>query len=469
MKKLLTIALFFAITHCFDLWSQTPNPVFDVQQSPLLNVQISVDNSLYLTTGEQKFIYLYINTEAAKYPNTEKNTPLNLSLVLDRSGSMSGAKLEYAREASKIVIDHLDENDMVSIIAYDHEIEVMQPSMSITNNKTRKQLKRKIDAIYDNGSTNLGGGMLEGFQQVSDYYDADYVNRVLLLSDGLANKGIVEPDILKDTSEYFNQRKNMSLSTFGLGADFDEDLMEGLSDYGGGNYYFIDKAIKVTEILLSELQILQHIVTQKEQLKVRFPSEILQLEKVYGLPVHEQEGLITVPFSNMFAEEQKTALLKFSVLKSFSEPLEIETVFSYRGIVDEYLNGDIVQWKKTLQITPTSKKEEWKNSQDQEVYQQIALFESNTKFRKAIEAVDVGQTNVARSLLKQNVIYLNQQLKNSKGNVFLTKLLGYNQTYLGHLDKFEQYDKHEKKILQKTTKNEYYRLLKKKDIREKKN
>ncbi|MGB0930018.1 MAG: vWA domain-containing protein, partial [Chitinophagales bacterium] len=415
------------------------------------------------TTGEQKFIYLYINTKAAKYPNTEKNTPLNLSLVLDRSGSMSGAKLKYAREASKIVIDHLDENDKVSIVAYDHEIEVMQPSMSIANNKTRKQLKRKIDAIYDNGSTNLGGGMLEGFQQVSDYYDAHYVNRVLLLSDGLANKGIIDPDILKDTSEYFNQRKNMSLSTFGLGADFDEDLMEGLSEYGGGNYYFIDKAIKVTEILLSELQILQHIVTQKEQLKVRFPSEILKLEKVYGLPVHEEEGLITLPFSNMFAEEQKTALLKFSVLKNFSTPLDIETVFSYRGIVDQYLNEDIVQWKKTLQIRPTLSETEWKNHHNEEVHQQIALFESNAVFRKAIEAIDSGQTNVARSLLKKNIIYLNQQLKGFAGNAFLTKLKEYNQTYLSHLEEFEQYDKHEKKILQKTTKNEYYRLLKKKD------
>ncbi len=464
MKKLLTTSLFFVFLGCLEVLSQTSAITSSFQQSGLINVQVALNNSLYLTNGKEKYVYLYISAKAAKYPLTEKNTPLNLSLVLDRSGSMSGAKLKYAREASKVIIDHLDENDIVSIVAYDHEIEVMQPSLSITNKKTRKQLKRKIDAIYDNGSTNLSGGMLEGFQQVSAFYDANYVNRVLLLSDGLANKGIIEAKVLKDTAQYFNQRKNISLSTFGLGADFDEDLMEGLSDYGGGNYYFIDKAIKVTETLLNELQVLQNVVTQKEQLKVRFPTNFLELKKVYGLPIHEQEGLVTVPFSNMFAEEEKTVLLKFLVKNPFKESLDIETIFSYRGIVGDYVNGDIVQWKKTLQISPIQNQEEWKAQQNIDIEQQIILFESNAFFRKAIEAVDATQLNIAKSLLKKNLLYLNQQMAFFEENAFLTQLQRYNQAYLSHLERFEDYDEHEQKILQKTTKNEYYRLLKKKDI-----
>lgn len=462
MKKLLTVTasilLVFLCTYTIE--AQLPS----VQQTDLINVRVEIDNPLYLTTQNDKYIYLYISAKAAKYPSIEGKTPLNLSLVLDRSGSMSGAKLKYAREASKVVIDHLDENDIVSIVAYDHEIEVMQSCTRITNNKTRKQLKKKVDAIFDNGSTNLGGGMLEGFQQVAEFYDANYVNRVLLLSDGLANRGIIEPKILKDTSQYFNQRKNMSLSTFGLGADFDEDLMEGLADNGGGNYYFIDKAIKVTETLLNELQVLQNVVTQKEELKIFIPTEYLELKKVYGLPFYEDGEVVTVPFSNMFAEEEKTVLLKFSVKKSFSETINIETVFSYRGIVNHYKNGDIVQWKKTLQVTPVQSQETWLAHQNNDILQQIILFESNVAFRKAIEAVDASQINIARSLLKKNLQYLNEQMTVYQGNAFLPQLQNYNRTYLSHLDQFESYDNHEQKILQKTTKNEYYRLLKKKDI-----
>ncbi|MFK7907267.1 MAG: VWA domain-containing protein, partial [Chitinophagales bacterium] len=208
MKTLLIISSFFAVFCYFEVNAQPSSGSIAIQQTPLINVQANLDNIYYMPDGEKKFIYLYVTAQAAKYPERDKNTPLNLSLVLDRSGSMSGAKLKYAREASKIVIDHLDENDQLSIIAYDHEIEVMQSSLSITNNKTRKQLKRKIDAIYDNGSTNLGGGMLEGFNQVDKHYEEQYVNRVLLLSDGLANKGITDPDALQDTAQYFNRHQN---------------------------------------------------------------------------------------------------------------------------------------------------------------------------------------------------------------------------------------------------------------------
>jgi len=462
MKTLLIINSLFAVFSCLEVMAQSLISTLPPEQTPLINVQANLDNAYYIPDGKKKSIYLYVTAKAAKYPNRDKNTPLNLSLVLDRSGSMSGAKLKYAREASKVVIDHLDENDQLSIIAYDHEIEVMQSSLSIVNNKTRKQLKRKIDAIYDNGSTNLGGGMLEGFHQVDKHYEEQYVNRVLLLSDGLANRGITDPDALRDTAQHFNKHQNVSLSTFGLGADFDEDLMEGLSVHGGANYYFIDKAVKVTNILLQELKVLQHIVSQKEELKVNFPQGILQLEEAYGLPIQEEKGLIIIPFSNMFAEEEKSVLLKFLVTKPFNKTLKISTNFSYQNLLNPALNGKPVQWKKTLHISPTHDIQQKKELQNRFICQQIALYEGNAVFRKAIEAVDNTNIAVAQKLLQDNISYLSQQMIDFEENPTLLQLQSYNQAYLSHLDKFENYSNHEQKILQKTTKNQYYRLLKKK-------
>lgn len=464
MKTLLIIFSFFSVFSYLEVSSQPLNDLPSPQQIPLINVQADLNNMYYMPDGEKQFIYLYVTAQAAKYPDRDRNTPLNLSLVLDRSGSMSGAKLKYAREASKVVIDHLDENDQLSIIAYDHEIEVMQSSLSISSNRTRKQLKRKIDAIYDNGSTNLGGGMLEGFNQVSKHYEEEYVNRVLLLSDGLANRGITDPNALQDTAQYFNRHQNVSLSTFGLGADFDEDLMEGLSEHGGANYYFIDKAVKVTNILLQELKILQHIVSQKEKLQVNFPQNILHLEEAYGLPIQEKKGVITVPFSNMFAEEKKSVLLKFLVAKSFKKPLDISATFSYQSLFNLPIGDKAVEWKKKLRISPTHDVQQNKTHQNKSIYQQIALYEGNAAFRKAIEAVDNAKIAVAKKLLQNNLNYLRQQIINFEESPTLLQLQSYNQTYLSHLDKFENYSNHEQKILQKATKNEYYRLLKKKGI-----
>ncbi|MEZ4888799.1 MAG: VWA domain-containing protein [Chitinophagales bacterium] len=464
MNKLFITAFFISVFCCFQSIAQPKSVSLSFQQTPLINVLVEVNNCFYQPDSKEKFVYLYINAKAAKFSTNTQKPPLNLSLVLDRSGSMSGAKLKYARQASKVVIDHLDESDILSIIAYDHEIEVMQPSLSITNSKTRKQLKRKIDAIYDNGATNLGGGMLEGFKQVSEYYNSNYVNRVLLLSDGLANRGIIDPKVLKDTTQYFHERQNMSLSTFGLGADFDEDLMEGLAEYGGANYYFIDKAEKVTETLLDELRILQNVVSQKELLKVVFPSDILQLEEAYGLPINEKQGVITVSFSNMFAGEEKAVLLKFLVLKTFQNPIDIATTFSYATILKQDLDKDMVQLQKTLHITPTHDVNQWEANQNKMVYQQIALYKGNATFRKAIEAVDASKINVAKNLLKENLAYLQKQIFDFESDTALNQLQSYNQTYLSELDKFEDYSDYEQKILQKSAKNMYYRLLKKKKI-----
>ena len=463
MQKLFFVGLLMAILPYFGAAAQDTDTTFlpSPKQSSLIEVQVEVDNPYYMPTGEENFIYLYVSAKAAKYPVDKKNTPLNLSLVLDRSGSMSGAKLKYAREASKIVIDHLGENDQLSIIAYDHEIEVMQPSLRITSNKTRKQLKRKIDAIFHNGSTNLGGGMLEGFKEVSEYYKDDYVNRVLLLSDGLANKGIIDPEILKDTARYFNQRQNISLSTFGLGADFDEDLMEGLSVFGGANYYFIDKAVKVPQILLRELQILQHVVSQKEHLKVFFPKDILRLEKAFGLPVvKEKEGQVTIPFSNMFAEEEKAVLLKFLVSKHLQKPLEIPTYFSYRGIVNHRFDEAPIQTEKSIKIIPASSLEQCESSVNKLVGSKVALYEGNAVFRDAIEAVDDHKINYAIRLLNKNLTYLSEQINDFEENPALLQLQKYNEAYLNQLNLFEELSKYELKILQKATKNEYYSLMK---------
>ncbi len=457
MKRPPIICLFIAV---FSMELLAQNSI-ETLPLPLIEVQMDLHNPYYLADGEDNFIYLYINAKAAPYPKQQKNTPLNLSLALDRSGSMSGAKLKYAREASKVVIDHLDENDRLSIIAYDHEIEVMQASTSLINKKTRRQLKKKVDAIFDNGQTNLGGGMLEGFKQVKSHYQKKYVNRVLLLSDGLANKGITDSDILKDTAQHFNLHKNISLSTFGLGADFDEDLMQGLAVHSSANYYFIDKAVKVTETLLNELQILQSIVSQKEQLEIIFPANLLQLEEAYGLPVQSHKGRITIPFSNMFAEEEKSVLLKFLIENPLKKPLEISSNFSYTGIVLPYLYESKKSLQKVLTICPTHHLEEWKMAKNKDVYQEIALYEGNTVFRKAIEAVDANNINVAKNLLTQNIGYLQNQIIENEANKPLLRLLKCNESYLEKVNEYETLSRYESKILQKATKNQHYLLLKK--------
>jgi Ca-activated chloride channel family protein len=102
---------------------------------------------------------------------------------------LNGSKINYVKEAAKFVVDNLTKDDILSIVIYDDEVEVLQKAIKVEN---KQLIKNKINSIIDRGSTNLTGGMLKGYAEVKSNFSKGYVNRVLLLSDGLANIGITD-------------------------------------------------------------------------------------------------------------------------------------------------------------------------------------------------------------------------------------------------------------------------------------
>ena len=123
-----------------------------------LAMKALLDNTFYIK--DRKEMYLYIDLKAKKSPVKVGRAPLNISVVLDRSGSMAGDKIKYAREACKFVVDNLEANDYFSLVIYDDNVEVLAKSGNV---KDKVALKKLIDGVHDRGSTNLSGGMLEGF------------------------------------------------------------------------------------------------------------------------------------------------------------------------------------------------------------------------------------------------------------------------------------------------------------------
>lgn len=197
---------------------------------------------------------------------------LNLSLVIDRSGSMQGSKLQYVKEAVYHVLGLLNERDRVSIIAYDDRIETLLASAPASQEHVLAG-SRAVRALEARALTNLSDGWLTGAQQVADNRDADYLNRVLLLTDGLANKGIIEPEELARHAGEIQER-GVSTTTFGVGRGFNENLLELIATNGGGNYYFIDRPETIPEIFQMELDELSTVTSADTEIKFSIPANV---------------------------------------------------------------------------------------------------------------------------------------------------------------------------------------------------
>lgn len=184
--------------------------------------------------------------------DTHLNRPaLNLGFVIDRSGSMGAEKkIEFARQAAVYAVQQLQMSDRISVTIFDNQVKTLITSTPAVE---KSNIIRKIESIQPRGSTALHAGWLEGGVQVSQYLNPEHINRVILLSDGLANVGETNPDVIA-SDVHGLARRGVSTSTMGVGNDYGEDLLEAIARSGDGNYYYIESPQQLPNIFQTELQ-----------------------------------------------------------------------------------------------------------------------------------------------------------------------------------------------------------------------
>ena len=237
----------------------------------------------------------------------EGRVPLNLSIVLDRSGSMMGEKLEAAKEAARSLVQRLWPEDVVSVVTYDNEVQVVaQPETG----EHQADLPNRISGIRAGGATNLSGGWLKGREFVAAGQRAGEVNRVLLLTDGLANAGITEPETLTGLCQSAAE-VGITTTTIGFGAGYDEILLTAMARAGGGNDYYIEHADQAPGVFEEELEGLLSISAQNLTVRIEptAGNECVQVWHEY--PCQPEGDALVLTVGDLYAREPRHVLAEF--------------------------------------------------------------------------------------------------------------------------------------------------------------
>jgi Ca-activated chloride channel family protein len=232
-------------------------------QAEQLNVTIKPLKPI-LTNSAQKDLQVLIRIPA-KAEVRERHTPLSVALVLDRSGSMRGARLEAAKGAVKHFIDQLNPNDEVCLVTYDEQVAVPLPLTKVSG--FRPLLPEILSSISSGGSTNLHAGWLEGAQQLAPESGGSKICRVVLLSDGKANAGLQGVRTICDQVSQL-AAAGITTSTIGIGLDFNEYLMTEIAIAGHGTAMYGDRAEDLIEPLESEVELLNNLVWHEVSLEI---------------------------------------------------------------------------------------------------------------------------------------------------------------------------------------------------------
>jgi Ca-activated chloride channel family protein len=438
---------------CFSSGQQnySPQPKKAIEDSSnLIHLQVKTSGAYLLYDGNEN-PYLYVNIKSREYKNDRKRLPLNISLVLDRSGSMAGDKIDYAKQAAMFVVDQLNSNDILSIVNYDDKVQVTSASQQVKN---KEMLKAAIDQICEGGSTNLSGGMLQGYWQVEKAKKAGYVNRVLLLTDGLANVGFTDPiELNKLVSDRYNE-KGIALSTFGLGADYNEDLLTSLAETGRANYYFIKQADQIPNIFASELKSLLSVVAQNAMISVGLPDG-MECEKVYGYPYELKNRKIEIKLNDIYASDEKAVLIKLKPVNRQKESFSFNCNLFFTDA--ETASEKNVAASTTIGLTKDKMKvEKYKDALVQEM---IAVLTYAEKFDEILADVDQGDYESAKKKLDSALKAISES-KNRYKSEKLRKQEAQLQDYAKHIDSLKNMKPDDVKLFQKSSKSANYEMKK---------
>jgi Ca-activated chloride channel family protein len=362
-----------------------------------VSVTTQLDQTRFLA-GQPGKAYLKVGLTGRE--STGRARPaLNVAIVLDRSGSMEGEKLERAKDAAKYAVSLLKKQDILSIVVYDTEVSVLLPATKVSDTG---RINRLIDGIEAGDSTALFAGVSKGAAELRKFLDRDQVNRVILLSDGLANVGPDSPQALADLGRSL-RREGISVTTLGLGSGYNEDLMARLAGASDGNHAFVESPRDLVRIFDAEFRDAMSIAALDVQVRIDCAAGVVPL-RIMNRDGDIRGASVQVNLNQVLASQEKYVLVELQLPAGKSgQNLEIATAqVSFRDQASKAM-GSV---KSSAAIAFTSDAAVAEKSVQKDVKSEVVLQLATEANEKAVKLRDEGKVEQARQALQDNAAML---------------------------------------------------------------
>ena len=375
----------------------------NVANARTINLEVDLGTPV-MVEGKNQTTFLKVGLEGVHFPEDSDRAPVNLAIVMDRSGSMRGEKLQRAREAAILAIDLLRSDDIVSVVTYDDVVRVVVPSTRLDN---KESVYASIRAITDGGRTALFAGVSKGSAEVRKFMDRNRVNRVILLSDGLANVGPSTPSELGQLGASLG-KEGISVTTIGLGLGYNEDLMTQLAGMSDGHHAFVQNSSDLANIFAAEFKTALTVVAKQLTIIIKCADSIRPI-RVLGRNAEIIGQNVHVNLNQLSSNQKKFVMLEVEV-PSGTEGQELN-VASVDVSYQDIRNKKTDSLQETVSVNFSKAREDVLKNVNKPVMDSAAEQVVNEMSKEAVSLRDAGKLDEAKQALKQSGDYLKKNLE----------------------------------------------------------
>jgi Ca-activated chloride channel family protein len=369
-------------------------------QADQIQLDAALSTSVMLADKKQT-VFLRVGLTGLRLEE-QKVAPINVALVIDKSGSMQGEKIRRAKDAAIMAVERLRQDDIISVVTYDHQANILLPATKATD---QKMITSAINKLRAGGQTALYDGVEKGAKEVRKFLDKKRVNRIVLVSDGLANVGPSTPKELGTLGASLGQ-ENIVITTIGLGLGYNEDLMTQLAVKSDGNHAFAENATDLVSFFDHEFGDIFSVVAQEVNVTIIGVDGVRPI-RVLGREAEIQDQRVSVKLNQLYGGQEKYVLLELEVppAKVNQKRVIVSVAVVYRNLganSSERLSSMV---SATFTDSPQRVEEETNRAVMIAAVEQLAL----DKNELAVTLRDEGKIKEARKILLDNAKFLAEE------------------------------------------------------------